>query len=70
MKVDGKTNLVVKRLAWKFRGNERIYVGRVELEFFWDVFSWVNNSDNNSNNTNGGHGVFVFQVGDGGVLKW
>ena len=64
VKVDGETNLVIKRLAWKFRGNERIYVNGIEVEFFWDVFNWVNN-DNNSN-TNG-HGVFIFQVGDGGV---
>ncbi|EOY11132.1 hypothetical protein QUC31_009633 [Theobroma cacao] len=64
VKVDGETSLVIKRLAWKFRGNERIYVNGIEVEFFWDVFNWVS-SDNNSN-TNG-HGVFIFQVGDGGV---
>ncbi|XVE89843.1 hypothetical protein DITRI_Ditri20bG0027100 [Diplodiscus trichospermus] len=64
VKVDGQTNLVVKRLAWKFRGNERIYVNGIEVEFFWDVFNWIN-GDNNSNSN--GHGVFIFQVGDGGV---
>ena len=63
VKVDGETSLVVKRLAWKFRGNEKIYVGGVEVEFFWDVFNWVSNNGHNGN----GHGVFVFQVGDGGV---
>lgn len=63
VKVNGETSLVVKRLAWKFRGNERIIVGGVEVEFFWDVFNWVNNCGANSS----GHGVFVFQVGDGGV---
>ncbi|RVW74031.1 hypothetical protein CK203_055853 [Vitis vinifera] len=63
VKVNGETSLVVKRLAWKFRGNERIMVGGVEVEFFWDVFNWVNNCGANSS----GHGVFVFQVGDGGV---
>ncbi|KAK8712650.1 hypothetical protein V6N13_147882 [Hibiscus sabdariffa] len=62
VKVDGRTSLVVKRLAWKFRGNERIYVDGIEVEFFWDVFNWVNNGDNAN-----GHGVFIFQVGDGGV---
>ncbi|GLT90534.1 hypothetical protein SLE2022_084610 [Rubroshorea leprosula] len=72
VKVDGETSLVVKRLGWKFRGNERIYVGGVEVEFFWDVFHWVNNDDNirNDSDKNGkrnGHGVFIFQVGDGGV---
>ena len=73
VKVDGEIRLVVKRLAWKFRGNEKIYVGGIEVEFFWDVFNWVNNistsnTTNNNSGTNGiGHGVFVFQVGDGGV---
>ncbi|KAI9099139.1 hypothetical protein K1719_024906 [Acacia pycnantha] len=42
-------------------GNERILIDGIEVEFFWDVFSWVNSNSN-------GHGVFVFQVGDGGVL--
>ncbi|KAE8734682.1 hypothetical protein F3Y22_tig00000738pilonHSYRG00223 [Hibiscus syriacus] len=68
LKVDGQTSLVVKRLAWKFRGNERINVNGIEVEFFWDVFNWVNNhGENNSNNNTNGHGVFIFQVGDGGV---
>ncbi|KDP23633.1 hypothetical protein JCGZ_23466 [Jatropha curcas] len=64
VKVDGDVSLVVKRLIWKFRGNERIFVGGMEVEFFWDVFNWVNN--NNGANSNG-HGVFIFQVGEGGV---
>ncbi|XVF06276.1 hypothetical protein REPUB_Repub06bG0033500 [Reevesia pubescens] len=67
VKVDGETSLVIKRLAWKFRGNERIYVNGIEVEFFWDVFNWVNSDNNNSNGPNNGHGVFIFQVGDGGV---
>ncbi|XP_059439606.1 uncharacterized protein LOC132172172 [Corylus avellana] len=69
VKVDGEIRLVIKRLAWKFRGNEKIYVGGIEVEFFWDVFNWVNNnySNNNSGSNGNGHGVFVFQVGDGGV---
>ncbi|XVF42130.1 hypothetical protein PTKIN_Ptkin01aG0335600 [Pterospermum kingtungense] len=66
VKVDGETNLVVKRLAWKFRGNERIYVNGIEVEFIWDVFNWFNGDNNSSSSTNG-HGVFIFQVGDGGV---
>ncbi|VVA12858.1 PREDICTED: Protein of unknown function DUF868 [Prunus dulcis] len=64
VKVDGVISLIVKRLAWKFRGNERIFVGGVEFEFYWDVFNWVNNHNGANGN---GHGVFVFQVGDGGV---
>ncbi|PON87103.1 Sulfate/thiosulfate import ATP-binding protein cysA [Trema orientale] len=65
VKVDGEISLIVRRLAWKFRGNEKIYVGGVEVEFFWDVFNWVSNVNNGINGN--GHGVFVFQVGDGGV---
>lgn len=60
--VDGETKIVVKRLSWKFRGNERITVGGVEVDFYWDVFNWVS-----VNGGGHGHGVFVFQVGDGGV---
>ncbi|KAK7397288.1 hypothetical protein VNO78_18456 [Psophocarpus tetragonolobus] len=62
VKVDGETRLVVKRLAWKFRGYEKIFIDGVQVEFYWDVLSWVVNSDNE-------HGVFVFvfQLGDGTV---
>ncbi|KAJ8760741.1 hypothetical protein K2173_017861 [Erythroxylum novogranatense] len=68
VKVDGEVTLVVKRLAWKFRGNERIFVGGIEVEFYWDVFNWVDSNSFNGNNMNGhAHGVFIFQVGDGGV---
>ncbi|XP_050225692.1 uncharacterized protein LOC126675138 [Mercurialis annua] len=67
VKVDGKVSLTVKRLAWKFRGNERIFIGGMEVEFFWDVFNWFNNSKGNGNSNNSNvHGVFIFQVGDGG----
>ncbi|KAJ6996208.1 hypothetical protein D5086_009997 [Populus alba] len=71
VKVDGEISLVIKKLAWKFRGNERIHVGGLEVEFFWDVFNWVNNNNCNNYDSLGsaprGHGVFIFQVGDGGV---
>lgn len=67
VKVDGEISLVIKRLVWKFRGNERIYVGGLEVEFFWDVFNWINNDSCNSLGGANGHGVFIFQVGDGGV---
>lgn len=62
VKVDGETRLVVKRLAWKFRGYEKIPIDGIQVEFYWDVFSWVHNSD--TSNGNGGQGVFMFQVGD------
>ena len=73
VKVDGQVRLVVKRLAWKFRGNEKIFINGVEVEFYWDVLSWVANSNNdnyNKGNSNGnnGHGVFVFQAGGDGTV--
>ncbi|KAK7277844.1 hypothetical protein RJT34_22863 [Clitoria ternatea] len=68
VKVDAEVCLVVKRLAWKFRGNEKIFIDGVEVEFYWDVLSWVVDSENENENGNGnGHGVFVFQVGEGAV---
>lgn len=69
VKVNGVTSLVVKRLAWKFRGNERIVIGGVEVEFYWDVFNWVNDNKGSGNSKKGGgHGVFVFQIGEGGGI--
>ncbi|KAL1341648.1 uncharacterized protein LOC107465531 [Arachis duranensis] len=67
VKVDGEVCLVVKRLAWKFRGNEKIFIDGVEVEFYWDVLRWVVNNSNGGNGNKHGHGVFVFQVGDGAV---
>lgn len=69
VKVDGVVSLVVKRLAWKFRGNERIKVGELEVEFYWDVFNWVGGAGGSGGVNGDGYGVFVFQVGDdhGGV---
>ncbi|XP_030520972.2 uncharacterized protein LOC115734364 [Rhodamnia argentea] len=67
VKVDGETRLVVKRLAWKFRGNERITVGATEVDFFWDVLNWVGNITGGEIG-NCGYGVFVFQVGECGVI--
>ncbi|KAL8166408.1 hypothetical protein V2J09_007907 [Rumex salicifolius] len=68
VKIDGKIGLVVKRLGWKFRGNERISVAGLEVDFFWDVFNWVNGGEGSGRiGGGGGHGVFVFQVGEGGV---
>ncbi|XP_048499180.1 uncharacterized protein LOC125497011 [Beta vulgaris subsp. vulgaris] len=73
VKFDGEIKVNVKRLAWKFRGNERMVIDGVGVEFYWDVLNWVNNNNNNNNNHGGNlmsaqkNGVFVFQVGEGGV---
>ncbi|XP_021742803.1 uncharacterized protein LOC110708888 [Chenopodium quinoa] len=71
VKFDGELKVNVKRLAWKFRGNERMMIDGIAVEFYWDVLNWVNN--NNIHNNGGNlmnaqkNGVFVFQVGEGGV---
>lgn len=68
VKIDGEIKLTIRRLAWKFRGNERIMIDGVGVEFYWDVFNWVSNGGNPPiAQKNGGNGVFVFQVGEGGV---
>ncbi|CAN6440121.1 unnamed protein product [Victoria cruziana] len=59
VRVDGKAVLAVKRLAWKFRGNQRVVVDGSTVEIFWDVYNWLFNG--------GGHAVFIFQAGGGGV---
>uniref|UniRef100_A0A1J3HI64 DUF868 domain-containing protein n=1 Tax=Noccaea caerulescens TaxID=107243 RepID=A0A1J3HI64_NOCCA len=41
VRVDGKTLLQVKRLKWKFRGNDTIVVNRMAVEVLWDVHSWL-----------------------------
>lgn len=54
--VDGKRVLQIKRLKWKFRGNERIEVDGVPMQISWDVYNWLFESD-----TNDGHAVFMFR---------
>ncbi|KAK1269128.1 hypothetical protein QJS04_geneDACA013727 [Acorus gramineus] len=39
--VDGKRVLQVKRLRWKFRGNEKIEVDGVRIQVSWDVHGWL-----------------------------
>ncbi|GAB2287412.1 hypothetical protein Dimus_021789 [Dionaea muscipula] len=62
VKVDGEVSIVVKRLAWKFRGNDKILIGGMWVDFFWDVFNWVSGERGRRNS----YGVFAFQLGDGG----
>ncbi|CAK8544743.1 unnamed protein product [Lathyrus sativus] len=81
VKVDGEIKMVVKRMAWKFRGYEKIIlVEGIQVEIYWDVLLSWDDYNNTNNNNNIGHGVFVFQVGDYisgtmwpemvGVQKW
>ncbi|KAF6144867.1 hypothetical protein GIB67_001878 [Kingdonia uniflora] len=55
IRVDSKTVVQVKRLKWKFRGNQTILVGGVAVEVFWDVHNWLFG-------TTQGNAVFMFQT--------
>lgn len=54
--VDGKKVLVIKRLKWKFRGNERVEIDGVPVQISWDVYNWLFVKDNND-----GHAIFMFK---------
>lgn len=56
IRIDKKKVLHLKRLAWKFRGNQTIYVDGLPVEVLWDVHDWLFGSTN-------GCAVFLFQSG-------
>ncbi|XVE53558.1 hypothetical protein DITRI_Ditri03aG0012600 [Diplodiscus trichospermus] len=64
--VDNKRVLQIKRLKWKFRGNERIEVDGVSIQVSWDVYNWLFDQD-----LNNGHAVFMFKFDNEGseILK-
>ncbi|KAF5193490.1 Duf868 family protein [Thalictrum thalictroides] len=41
IRVDTKTVMQVKRLKWKFRGNQSIVVDGHSVEVYWDVHNWL-----------------------------
>ncbi|KAJ4958003.1 hypothetical protein NE237_025114 [Protea cynaroides] len=53
--IDRKRVLEVKRLKWKFRGNERIEVDGVPIQVSWDVYNWL------FDDARLGHAVFMFR---------
>ncbi|KAL3587100.1 hypothetical protein D5086_013967 [Populus alba] len=53
--VDNKRVLQIKRLKWKFRGNERIEVDGVPIQVSWDVYNWLFDDINTD------HAVFMFR---------
>ncbi|KAG5381816.1 hypothetical protein IGI04_033286, partial [Brassica rapa subsp. trilocularis] len=57
VRVDGKTLLQVKRLKWKFRGNDTIVVNRMAVEVLWDVHSWLFGMPSSA-----GNAVFMFRT--------
>ncbi|KAF5743349.1 hypothetical protein HS088_TW09G01417 [Tripterygium wilfordii] len=53
--VDNKRVLLIKRLKWKFRGNETIEVDGVPVQISWDVYNWF------FDEFKSGHAVFMFR---------
>lgn len=53
--VDGEMVLEVRKLKWKFRGNERVEVDGVCVLICWDVHDWL------FENGGDGHAVFMFK---------
>ncbi|GLT85268.1 hypothetical protein SLE2022_034620 [Rubroshorea leprosula] len=54
--IDNKRVLQIKRLKWKFRGNEKIEVDGVPIQVSWDVHNWLFDQK-----LNDGHAVFLFK---------
>ncbi|WOL08071.1 hypothetical protein Cni_G16823 [Canna indica] len=65
IRIDKKRVLQVKRLGWKFRGNQTILVDGLPVEVFWDVHSWLFGAPC-------GNAVFMFQtcLSDEKLLPW
>ncbi|OMP12773.1 hypothetical protein COLO4_02777 [Corchorus olitorius] len=59
--IDNQRVLQIKRLKWKFRGNERIEVDGVSIQVSWDVYNWLFDQE-----LNNGHAVFMFKFEDEG----
>ncbi|KAK1282017.1 hypothetical protein QJS10_CPB22g01281 [Acorus calamus] len=55
IRIDKKLVMQVKRLAWKFRGNQTIIVDGLPVEMFWDVHNWLFSPSF-------GNAVFMFQT--------
>ena len=53
--VDRKKVLQIKRLKWKFRGNEKIEADGVPIQVSWDVYNWL------FDDVTEGHAVFMFR---------
>ncbi|KAL8159572.1 hypothetical protein V2J09_001109 [Rumex salicifolius] len=73
IKVDRKNAMQIKRLKWKFRGNQTILVEGLTVEVFWDVHNWLFSGASST-----GSAVFMFKtrinsaekIADPNVLQW
>ncbi|KAF3436284.1 hypothetical protein FNV43_RR23376 [Rhamnella rubrinervis] len=63
IRIDSKTVMQVKRLKWKFRGNNTILVDGLPVEVFWDVHSWLFGNAM-------GNAVFMFQTSLSAEKLW
>ena len=54
--MDNRKVLQVKRLKWKFRGNERVEVDGVSIQISWDVYNWLFEKENSDE-----HAIFMFK---------
>ncbi|OVA01354.1 Protein of unknown function DUF868 [Macleaya cordata] len=53
--IDGEKVLEIKKLKWKFRGNEKIEIDGIPIHVSWDVYNWL------FKGVNEGHAVFLFR---------
>ena len=56
VRVDKQIVVIVKRLMWKFRGNQTILVDGLPVELFWDVHNWLFSP------TSDAYAIFMFQT--------
>ncbi|MCL7040351.1 hypothetical protein MKW94_001925 [Papaver nudicaule] len=61
--IDGVEVIEIKRLKWKFRGNQRVVIdGKYTVHVSWDVYNWLFKSSSSSSSSSSppgshGHGV-------------
>lgn len=55
IRIDTRLVMRVKRLVWKFRGNQTILVDGLPVDVFWDVHGWLFSSTTSN-------AVFMFQT--------
>ncbi|KAJ0982692.1 hypothetical protein J5N97_010947 [Dioscorea zingiberensis] len=55
IRIDKKRVMQVKRLSWKFRGNQTILIDGLPVEVIWDVHNWLFGTPT-------GNAVFMFQT--------
>ncbi|KAI9086028.1 hypothetical protein K1719_032105 [Acacia pycnantha] len=54
--IDGEKVLQIRRLEWKFRGNEKVEVDGIPVQISWDVYNWLFEKHSSD-----GHAIFMFK---------